>query len=97
VLYGFFDERYRYEKNKKERFLAAACIALLQRRYTAKAQEEIKTRLRNGKASFLERLDPLLVSLDGFATIGTAKLDSQVLRFGARDRGSGSERANFYG
>ncbi len=83
MLYTFIDEQTGFTETP--RFLAASCVAVLQSRYSKKEQE-IKMLLRQRKdPSFLEQLDEILSSLDGFAVIGTTRLDPQVLRSGEKD------------
>jgi len=78
VLYAFVDERYRYTSS--ERFLATACIAAHQSRFTPLVERR-RANLPNVRdPSFLEAIDRVLYALDGFAVVGAARIDPKVLR-----------------
>jgi hypothetical protein len=82
VLYAFVDERYRCTAS--ERFLATACLAAHQSRFSPRI-EKAHDLPRPKDKRFLAAMDTLLSAVGGFAVVGAARIDPQVLRLKDKD------------
>jgi hypothetical protein len=82
MIHAFVDERYDFTTDPL--FIAVACIAVPQSRYSSWHRSANTLRPERTRR-FLRVLEGMLLRLDGFAVVAAGTIESSILRVGDTD------------